>query len=91
MMYVAIGRQNGMELRAGASSGRAAPVAILQVMLQRVGPLGYYPRVLKGVFLTGCFVTGSSFLAFVFGRFVLGFSFLGPCLGGLFLDPFFLG
>jgi hypothetical protein len=36
--------------------------AILQAMLQGAGPVGYCPKVLKGVLLTGSFGTRSLFL-----------------------------
>jgi hypothetical protein len=41
--------------------------AMLQGILQGVGPVGYYLKV-----LTGCFVTGSSFLASRFWAFCPG-------------------
>jgi hypothetical protein len=39
--------------------------AILQVILQGAGPIGYRPKVLKGVLLIGHFIPGSSFLSVI--------------------------
>jgi hypothetical protein len=67
---------NNPQLEASTNSGRAGAVgmlqAILQVILQGAGPVGYCPKVLKGVLLIGRFVP----------------RYCAYCLGGvLFLDP----
>ena len=40
------------------SSGRAGAVGMLQAMLQGAGPVGYCPKVLKDILLSGRFVPG---------------------------------
>jgi hypothetical protein len=63
--------------------------AILQAMLQGAGPVGHYPKLLKGVLLTGRFVTRSSFL--VFKSSSLSILFLNVLfLSVLFLNILFL-
>jgi hypothetical protein len=88
------------QLGASTSSGRAGAVemlqAILQVMLQGAGAVGYCPKVLKGIISARCYtccLRGVLFLGVLFldprswvlclllvGRFVPGSSFLGVVL-----------
>jgi hypothetical protein len=60
-------------------------------MLQGTGPIGYYLKVLKGVLLTGRFVTISSFLGLRFWVLLLGVLFLNPRSWILILEPSLLG
>ena len=80
------------ELGASTSFGRAGAVgmlqAILQVMLQGAGPVGYYLKVLKGAVSAGYY----TYRAFFYWVLVLGSSFLDVLfLGVLFLGVLFLG